>query len=87
MSGQGVVCEQVESTNSLRLSSSGTTVETDVSCRVLSRYYKIIRRQEQKTLKLRNGVDRYLFGPCEELNDLFDVLTWWKLNDVKYWIL
>ncbi|KAL4013587.1 hypothetical protein IC575_025759 [Cucumis melo] len=80
-----VVCEQVESSDSLKVLSSGTTMETDASCRVLSRYKR--RRQEQNTLELRNDVDRYLSDPCEELNDQFDVLTWWKLNAVKYPIL
>ena len=84
MSGQDLVCEQVESSDSLRLLSSGTTVETDV-CRVLSRYKR--RRQEQNTLELRYGVDRYLSDHCEELNNQFDVLTWWKLNGAKYKIL
>ncbi|KAA0039559.1 zinc finger BED domain-containing protein RICESLEEPER 2-like [Cucumis melo var. makuwa] len=85
LSGQDVVCEQVESSDSLRLLSSGTTVETNASCRVSSRYKR--RRQEQNTLELRNNVDRYLSDPCEELNDQFDVLTWWKLNEVKCRIL
>ncbi|KAA0058814.1 zinc finger BED domain-containing protein RICESLEEPER 3-like [Cucumis melo var. makuwa] len=85
LSGQAVVCEQVESSDSLKVLSSGTTMETDASCRVLSRYKR--RRQEQNTLELRNDVDRYLSDPCEELNDQFDVLTWWKLNAVKYPIL
>ncbi|KAA0049643.1 ty3-gypsy retrotransposon protein [Cucumis melo var. makuwa] len=60
-------------------------METDASCKVLSRYKR--RRQEQNTLELRNDVDRYLSDSCEELNDQFDVLTWWKLNAVKYLIL
>ncbi|KAA0057144.1 zinc finger BED domain-containing protein RICESLEEPER 2-like [Cucumis melo var. makuwa] len=80
LSGQDVVREQVESSDSLRLLSSGTTVETNASYRVLSCYKK--RRQEQNTLELRNDVDRYLSDPCEELNDQFDVLTWWKLNKI-----
>ncbi|KAL0552077.1 hypothetical protein IC582_011172 [Cucumis melo] len=85
LSGQVVVCEQVESSDSLKVLSSGTTMETDASCRVLSRYKR--RRQEQNTLELRNDIDRYLSDPYEELNDQFDVLTWWKLNTVKYPIL
>ena len=85
LSGQDIVCEKVESSDSLRLLSSGTMVETDAGCRVLSRYKR--RGQEQNTLELRNDVDRYLSDPCEELNDHFDVLTWWKLNEVKYRIL
>ncbi|KAE8648396.1 hypothetical protein Csa_008568 [Cucumis sativus] len=83
--GQDVVCEQVESSDNLRLLSSRATVETDACCRVLSRYKR--KRQVQNTLELRNDVDRYLSDPCEELNDQFDVLTWWKLNGAKYRIL
>ena len=44
LSGQDVVCEQAESSDSLRLLSSGTMVETDASCRVLSCY----KRRRQK---------------------------------------
>ena len=85
LSGQDVVCEQVESSDSLRLLSLETTMETYVSCRVLSRYKR--RRQVQNTLELRNDVDRYLSDLCEVLNDQFDVLSWWILNAVKYRIL
>ena len=85
LSGQDVVCEQVESSDSLRLLSLGTTVETDAGCRVLSHYKR--SRQEQNTVELRNDVDRYLSDLCGELNDQLDVLTWWNLNGVKYQIL
>ena len=77
LSDQGVVCEEVESSDSLRLLSSRTTMETDAGCRVLSRYK---RRQGQNTLELRNDVDRYLSDPCEELNDQFDVLDLVKIK-------
>ena len=82
MSGQDFVYVQVESSDSLRLLNLRTAVETDSGCSVLSRYKR--RRQEQNTLELRNDVDQYLSDPCEELNDQFDVLTWWKLNGVEY---
>uniref|UniRef100_A0A9I9EGA5 Uncharacterized protein n=1 Tax=Cucumis melo TaxID=3656 RepID=A0A9I9EGA5_CUCME len=44
LSDQDVVYEEVESSNSLRLLSSGVTMETNESCRVLSCYKR--RRQE-----------------------------------------
>jgi len=85
LSAQSCVYEQVESSDSSRLLSSGIIVETDPSGRVLSRYKR--RREERNTLELRNDVDRYLSDPCEELSDHFDVLTWWKVNGFKYRVL
>ncbi|BBN70479.1 mechanosensitive channel of small conductance-like 6 [Prunus dulcis] len=33
---------------------------------------------------LEHEIDRYITDPIEDVVDLFDVLKWWKLNEVKY---
>ena len=33
---------------------------------------------------LEHEIDRYITDPIEDVVDKFDVLKWWKLNEVKY---
>ena len=37
---------------------------------------------------MKNKVDRYLFKPCEHVDDDdFEILAWWKMNSIKYRVL
>jgi hypothetical protein len=42
---------------------------------------------EENDLNCMSEVDRYLSDGCEATTKDFDVLTWWKLNALKYPIL
>ncbi|XP_041009356.1 uncharacterized protein LOC121253405 [Juglans microcarpa x Juglans regia] len=60
--------------------------------KVASRKAKIMAEFKQQlqlkdSLESKSELDRYLAERCEDENDSFDLLIWWKVNSVRYRVL
>lgn len=59
--------------------------DTDVFEKIMSEFKKHL--EEESNMVNKSKLERFLMEDCEEDNDNFDILFWWKANSSKYCIL